>query len=425
MNISILTYGSRGDVQPYLALALGLQKAGHTVKLVAPHRFAALAASCQVPFVPLAGDPEEISKRINDVGENPFRVAQVIRDFVFSITPEVSRASFAAAEGADLLIHSFLFTTGMHSWAREHQLPDVSIQYMPVFAPTRAFPNPAFAQVPPGPFSTLTHWLTEQIMWTGGNCGYKPALAAHPEISYPTKLYWPFRDSPERSRTPLLFAYSPSVLPRPGEWGAEVHVTGYFFLDDEPYQPPEALIRFLEAGPPPICITFGSMINRQAEKIQQAIVAAVTQSRQRAIFLTGWGDWKTQSDSENLLYLQAVPHSWLLPRCKLVIHHGGAGSTAAGLRAGIPNIVVPHTADQPFWGKRVQALGAGPTPIPVKKLTVNRLLTAIAEAENPAVIAAAEAVGRLIRAENGVQAAVSLIEQEQSAFKSGRKHRQP
>jgi sterol 3beta-glucosyltransferase len=237
MNIAILTYGSRGDFEPFLALAVGLQKAGHTVTLAAPHRFDEFAAQRHVPFVPLAGDPEQVSKMINDAGENVFRVVKSIRDYVFSITAEVSRASFSAAEGADLLVHSFLFTTGMHSWAREHHIPDVSVQTFPVFAPTRAFPNPAFAQAPPGPFSYLTHWLTDQITWYGGNSGYQPALRAHPEIPYPRKLYWPFRSSPDRLRTPLLFAYSPSVLPRPAEWGEDVYVTGYFFLADESYQP--------------------------------------------------------------------------------------------------------------------------------------------------------------------------------------------
>jgi sterol 3beta-glucosyltransferase len=416
MKIPIFTYGSRGDFEPFLALAVGLQKAGHTVTLAGPYRFAEFAARYQVSFMPLAGDPEEVSRLINDAGVNPFRQAQIIRDFVFSVTAEVSRASFAAAADADLLIHSFLFTTGMHSWAREHRLPDLSVQIFPVFASTRAFPNPAFAQVPPGPFSYLTHWLTEQIMWYVGNSGYQPALTAHPEISYPTKLYWPFQESPDRLRTPLLFAYSPSVLPRPVEWGTEVHVTGYFFLDDESYQPPAALSRFLEAGPPPVCVTFGSMINRQAEQIHRVVVDALAQSRQRAIFLTGWGNWNAASTAENILYLDAVPHSWLLPRCQLVIHHGGAGTTAAGLRAGIPNIVIPHTADQPFWGQRVQALGAGPAPIPIKKLAVERLLTALAETGNPSVLAAAEAVGRLIRSENGVNAAIRLVEATKARF---------
>lgn len=416
MKISVFSYGSRGDFEPFLALAVGLQKAGHSVTLAAPHRFADFAAQYQVPFAPLAGDPEEVSKRINDAGGNVLMVVKSIRDFVFSVTAEVSRASFAAAEGSDLLVHSFLFTTGMHSWAREHGIPDISIQTFPVFAPTSAFPNVAFAQVPPGPLSYLTHWLTDQIMWFGGNSGYKPALAAHPGISYPARLYWPFRETSERRRTPLLFAYSPTVLPRPAEWGPDVHVTGSFFLENASYQPPDVLTRFLDAGLPPICISFGSMINRDAKKINQVVIESITKSHNRAIFLTGWGGWKTEHIPENILYMESAPHAWLLPRCKAVIHHGGAGTTAAGLRAGIPNLVIPHTADQPFWGARVHALGAGPRPIPVGKLSSFRLLAALAEMENPGMTRAAQAAGELIRAENGVETAIRLIQQEKDRF---------
>ena len=411
MKIAIFTYGSRGDFEPFLALAIGLQKAAHTVILAAPYRFSDFAAQYQVPFVPLAGDPEEVSKMINDAGGNVFGVVKSIRDFVFSVTAEVSRASFAAAEGADLLVHSFLFTIGMHSWAREHDIPDISIQAFPVFAPTRAFPNVAFAQVPPGPLSYLTHWLADQIMWFGGNSGYKPAQDSHPDISYPSRLYWPFSDSRERQRTPLLFAYSPSVLPRPVEWGVDVHVPGYFFLEDDFYQPPEALTRFMEVGSPPICVTFGSMINRDAKKIHKIVTESMTYSHNRAIFLTGWGEWKIEEPRENILYMQSVPFAWLLPRCKAVIHHGGAGTTAAGLRAGIPNIVIPHTADQPFWGGRVHALGAGPVPIPIKKLSNSRLMQVLNEIEKPGLIKAAQSIGQLIRSEQGLETAIRLIEQ--------------
>ena len=416
MNIVIFTYGSRGDFEPFLALAVGLQKAGHTVSLAGPHRFASFAAQYQVPFVPLAGDPEQISRLINDAGANGLRVMQVIKDYIFSISGEVSRAAFTAAEGADLLIHSFLFTAGIHSWAREHRIPDVSVQIFPVFAPTRAFPNPAFAYVPPGLPSYLTHWMADNIMRYGGNSGYKPDRVGHPEVSFPARLYWPFRDTQDRARTPLLFAFSPSVLPRPCEWGGDVHVPGYFFLEDTAYQPPEVLTRFLEAGPAPVCVTFGSMINRQSESIHAAVVAALLKNRQRAIFLAGWGASNAEPDSEYFLHLESVPHTWLFSRCQMIIHHGGAGTTAAGLRAGIPNIVIPHTADQPFWGKRVWALGVGPAPIPVKKLTAANLAYALRQAGNPSVLAAAENMGRIIRTENGVSAAIGVIEETKARF---------
>jgi sterol 3beta-glucosyltransferase len=410
MRITILTYGSRGDVQPFVALALGLQKAGHKVRLAAPHRFTEFAALHGIPFVPLAGDPEEISLHLNDARSNVIRMVRSMKDYVFSIAEPVLRACFDACDDADLIVHSFLFTTGGHSLARKRGIPDVSVQGFPIFAPTSAFPNVALPNTPPGTLSYFTHWLATQIYWYGGNT-YK--LPDDIEL----KLYWPF-DEPRSSQrsaqptTPLLFAYSPVVLPRPADWSASyIHVTGYFFLDSlEVYQPPPDLADFLSAGEAPVCITFGSMVNREAGHIDAIVRQALARTGQRGIILTGWGGNRPAEPIGDLFYLEAAPHDWLFTRCKSVVHHGGAGTTAAGLRAGIPNIVLPHAADQMFWGKRVAVIGAGPEPIALKKLSVEKLVAAFIQADSEALQARARETGRLIRAENGVGEAVRLIE---------------
>jgi sterol 3beta-glucosyltransferase len=411
MKITILTYGSRGDVQPFLALAVGLQKAGHAVTLAAPHRFSALVAQYHIPFAPLAGDPEDLSKGFNDAGTNVFRMVNSMQDYVTSVAPQVVQQVIEASANADLLVHSFLFTTGGHSLARHLGLPDVSIQTFPMFASTGDYPNVAF---PPlgcaGNY--FSHWLATQIFWYGGNCGFRQIQRLLPD-SFPRTLSWPFRGS---NPTPLLFAVSPSIIPPSADWPRPVHVTGYFFLEEEHYQPPETLSNFLTAGTPPVCVSFGSMVHEQAQKTGQILLESFAKSNQRAIVLTGWGGWKSDPAPENILYLEAAPHSWLFPRCKAAIHHGGAGTTAAGLRAGIPNIVIPHAADQPFWGRQVHALSAGPAPIPIKKLTVSRFLTALTEAEKPAVIATAQALGSQIRAEDGIGAAIRLVEAEKARF---------
>ena len=287
------------------------------------------------PFVPLAGDPEEISKRINDAGTNVVRIMSSIWDYIFAIAPQVSRSAFTACEGAELIIHSFLFTVGGHSWAREHGIPDVSVQTFPMFAPTREFPNVAIAQLPPGALSYLSHWLATQAFWYGGNMGYGPARRANPDISYPKKLYWLFDKSrPPHLQTPLLCAYSPSVLPRPGDWGENIHVTGYFFLAEDNYQPPNELRAFLASGEKPICISFSSMVNRDVERVTLEAMNAINKTNNRAIFLTGWNGYKPEHIPDNMLFLDSASHQWLFPRCKMVVHHGGAGTTGAGLRGG-------------------------------------------------------------------------------------------
>ena len=216
-----------------------------------------------------------------------------------------------------------------------------------------------------------------------------------------------------RELSALLLACSPTVIPRPDDWSSQyINIPGYFFLDtSDSYQPPIELGGFLSADEPPVCVTFGSMIHRDANRIYRTVLDVLVQTGNRAIILSGWSDFQNFSLPENVLVVDAVPHDWLLPRCKAVIHHGGAGTTAAGLRSGIPNLVVPFAADQPFWGMRVHAIGAGPRPIPVRKLTTNKLITALAEADGDALRNSAQVAGRKIRAEDGVGYAVKLIEE--------------
>jgi UDP:flavonoid glycosyltransferase YjiC (YdhE family) len=213
--------------------------------------------------------------------------------------------------------------------------------------------------------------------------------------------------------TPLLLACSPTVIPRPGDWSSpHIHIPGYFFLDSSTsYQPPAELEKFLASGEPPICVTFGSMIHRDAEKIYRIVLTALEQTGNRAIVLSGWSAIENFDLPENILVLDAAPHDWLFPRCKAVIHHGGAGTTAAGLRSGIPNLVVPFAADQPFWGVRVHAIDAGPRPIPIKKLTAEKLAAALDDVDGDALRSSAQVVGGKIRMEDGVGQTVMFIDE--------------
>jgi sterol 3beta-glucosyltransferase len=196
-------------------------------------------------------------------------------------------------------------------------------------------------------------------------------------------------------------------------------VTGYLFLDTPvTYSPPVGLADFLAAGEPPVCVSFGSMVNREAARIDGIVRAALERTHRRGVILTGWGGAGPAAPGDALIYLDSAPHDWLFPRCKAVVHHGGAGVTAAGLRAGIPNVVVPHAADQPFWGRRVAAIGAGPAPLDLKHLTAEGLAGALAQADDPVLRARAGAIGNQIRAEDGVGEAVRLIEAHAHTFHS-------
>ena len=280
-----------------------------------------------------------------------------------------------------------------------------------MFMRMREYPMNALPNIPPGALSYFTHWLTTQLFRYVIQMGWGRLRRADPG-AFGLKLGWPF-DASHRVQTPLLFAYSPTVLPKPADWRASiVHITGYFFHQvSDRYQPPHPLLDFLAAGEPPVCVTFGSMISRESERINAVVRSALAQSHKRGVMLTGWGGRTPAEHADSLFYLDAAPHDWLFPRCSAVIHHGGVGTTAASLPAGIPTIVVPHATDQPFWAKRVAAIGAGPTPIDLAHLSVGTLGTAIAQADSLALRARAAEVGCLIEFENGVVEAVRLMEQ--------------
>ena len=414
MKLTILTYGSRGDVQPFLPLSHRLKEHGHSVKLAAPLRFKNLIEENVIDFVPLSGDPEDLSRRLNDAGHNFIRLTQELMNHAVEIGADVWRQTEEACQEADLILHTFTHAVGAHTLARERNIPDIHVQLFPMFTPTKDYPNITVSQWMPAFLNRVTHLSAAKITWWTSRLGFERVRRRAGLTK--KRLYWPFDDDPTRSRTPVLCAWSPSVLPPSNDWPPFVHVTGYYFLPlNNTYQPPLELASFLQEGEPPICITFGSMVNRDKERIDHIVRSSLKQTDNRGIILSGWGGVKERSSNE-LFYLEAMPHDWLLPRCKIAIHHGGAGTTAAGLRAGIPNIVLPFMGDQPFWGERVHTIGAGPKPVLVNSLSVEKLVRAIAEAESGDVRKRAQAIGQQIRSEDGIGEAVKWIEKYSNEF---------
>lgn len=407
MKITILTYGSRGDVQPFLPLSLRLMQEGHSVKLAAPFRFKTFVEEHHIDFVPLAGDPEDLSRRLNMAGHNFVKLLQELMNHAIEIGADVWHQTEQACKDADLILHTFTHVVGAHTLAREQGIPDIHIQTFPMFTTTGDYPNITMPPGMPRSWNRLTHKFSAKIAWWTSRLGFERVRrrAGLPK----RKLYWPFDNDPLRPRTPILCAWSPSVLPGSDDWPPRVHITGYYFFQpNNSYQPPADLLSFLREGERPICVTFGSMVNRDKERTDRIVRESLKQTGNQGIILSGWSGVK-ESSSNDLLYLEAIPHDWLLPRCKMVIHHGGAGTTAAGLRAGIPNIIVPFLGDQSFWGERVHAIGAAPKPILVQSLSVEKLTRAIAEVENETIRKRAQAIGQEISNEDGTGEAVKWI----------------
>jgi len=388
---------------------------GHSVRLAAPSRFKELVEGYGITFHPLPGEPEDLSRRLNDAGYNFIKMVREMMDHAVEIGVEMLRQTEDACSDADLIIHTFAHAVGAHTLAREKNIPDIHVQTFPMFTPTGDYPNVTMPDLKLRSLNRFTHLLSQKITWWTSRFGYEQVRrrAGLPK----RKLYFPFDNDPLRPPTPILCAWSPGILPASSDWESNVHVTGYYFFDiDDSYKPPTELKNFLDAGEPPVCISFGSMVNRDANRINNIVREALMKTNNRGIILSGWSEVNDGSNND-ILYLNAVPHDWLLPRCKMIVHHGGAGTTSAGLRAGIPNVVVPFTADQPFWGRRVQKIGAGPKPVNVNKLSVESLTQAFVKADDEVVRKRAQAVGQRIRSEDGVKYAAELIESD--LFNSG------
>jgi UDP:flavonoid glycosyltransferase YjiC (YdhE family) len=429
MHITIPTTGSRGDVQPYVALGAGLRAAGHRVCVATHANFEAFVRGHGLDFFALEADGQSLQgsdtgDRMLKSGSNPFtfltEFARLRRPLVASMTRDCLRA----CEGSDLiLLTNTEFLIG-HAVAEKLRLPTVWSALQPV-APTRHLVNSLFPAVPRwlpggGLYNLATHLITGEMLWQLTRkainearrevLGLKPIWFLGPMLTY----FFP----------PLcLDGYSSHVVPRPRDWGSHRHVTGYWFLGaHKNWQPPARLRDFLDAGPPPVYVGFGSMHNRDAERVTELVVEALRLAGQRGILYTGWNGMNAVAGHDNLFALETeTPHDWLFPRTAAVVHHGGAGTTAAALRAGVPAVVVPFMSDQPFWARRVHELGAGPRPVPRQQLSAARLADAIRRAAtDPGHRERAAQVGRALRAEDGVGRAVRLFDEHVGTLRTRR-----
>ncbi|MCJ7549053.1 MAG: glycosyltransferase, partial [Anaerolineae bacterium] len=329
----------------------------------------------------------------------------------------MARAGLDACRDVDLLLAGIggLFTA--LAVAEKLSLPLIQAHYIP-FTPTRAYPSFLVPKLPPavkgalgGAYNRISYGLARQMIWQGFRSADRMARSDVLHLP-PAPLLGPF-DAAATRDSPVLYGYSPCVIPRAPDWDSSIHVTGYWFLDsDTGWTPPDDLAAFLEAGPPPVFVGFGSMSSRKPEEAAALIVSALAHAERRAVLLSGWGGLRAAELPDTIMMVESVPYDWLFPRVAAVVHHGGAGTTSAGLRAGVPSIVVPFFGDQPFWGQRIADLGVGPAPIPRRKLTADRLARAIRQAvTDDDMKQAAADLGRRIRAEDGVAHAVGVIGQ--------------
>jgi sterol 3beta-glucosyltransferase len=408
VKILILTVGSRGDVQPYVALGAGLEDAGHAVKLATLEAFAPLATEHGLDFHPLRGEFLELLQTAEGKAAiagkgNPLALLR-------QVTPMLRRMlddAVAASDGADLVIYHPK-ALGGYSIAEKRGIPGILALPLPLYSPTRAFPSPIIPVTNLGPvLNRLSHRAVVQLTSASVrgvvNRWRKEALEL-PSV----------RDELHLQGRPILrlYSYSPAVLPTPDDWDSSSVATGYWFLDrPQGWEPPASLQAFLSAGPRPVYVGFGSMPTQDAARTTSTVLEALERAGQRGVLATGWGGLSASDLPSNVYLLDQAPHDWLFPQMAAVVHHGGAGTTAAGLRAGVPTVIAPFFGDQPFWGRRVAMLGVGPQPIPQRRLTVPRLAAAISMAvQNSTMRQRAVELGAQLQMEDGVANAIGLIE---------------
>lgn len=414
MRVLMVAAGSRGDVQPFVALGVGLQRAGHEVTVCATKDFESLVVEHGLAFVGLSVSAAEAMDSalgrdwLGHSSHNPIVELRRFRAFAGTWGVRMAAETAALAGTFDLVISGVLTAYGANALAEASGARHVLALLAPS-EPTRAGWAGLQAPVPErwsrrNRFAgTVGAWLLADVIWAPGE-----------RIRELVGLPRGRRRGVRRvfRETPALLGFSAAVVPPPADWPAGHVVTGYWFLDEGAPPEPERrrIDEFVAAGEPPLYLGFGSMSTHAAAATMEAIVEALVRTGRRGIISSGGAGLKTtNAESDQLMVIGPVPHGWLFPQCAGAIHHGGAGTTAAALAAGIPQGVVAHIGDQPYWGRRVHELGVGAAPIRRHELSADSLTAMIGAVIDPVRALRAAALGDQIRAEDGVARAVAQL----------------
>ncbi|WAO88920.1 Hypothetical protein NCS54_00628800 [Fusarium falciforme] len=438
LNIAIHVVGSRGDVQPFLPIAHLLSRPpfNHRVRICTHPIFKDFVEGQGVEFFSIGGDPEALmAYMVKNPGLLPSRKSVKDGDVgkrrneMWEIMHGAWRSCIEAGDGMraepiraanvqtpkDLFIADAIIANPP-SMAHIHCAEKLGVPLHMVFtmpwSPTEVFSHPlaamSYGNADAAVANYLSFMMLELLTWQGlGDLINK--LRTQILRLDPISPMWGYQLLP-RLRVPYSYLWSQSLIPKPSDWASHINITGFSFLPlASSYTPPTDLTAFLERGSRPIYIGFGSIIVENPQELTQLIVNAVKIANVRAIVSQGWGTIGGEDDDapEDIYLIGNCPHDWLFQRVSAVVHHGGAGTTAAGIAAGRPTVVVPFFGDQPFWGQMIARAGAGPTPIPFKEMTAETLAASILVALKPAVGKAAQRMAHTITQENGASNAAT------------------
>ena len=411
--IVIFTIGTQGDVRPCVALGQGLQRAGYPVRVATSGNFAGLVRGAGLAYRPLTADFQamlESDRKIADHAMNLRQIARIFRERYTNWAANWVQEGLEAAAGAGLLIgvsNSILLAKAL---SEALSIPFAIARLQPMTR-SRILPPVMFSSSrrnTPGLLSLAEYYLIFKMLWGV----MRPAIndIVRPQLGLPEYPWWgPYFQDLHAAK--VINGFSEHVLPRPADWPDTCQVTGYWFFDQPHWTPPDSLRRFLAAGPKPVYIGFGSMVSSNATAFTQTVLDGVRKSGLRAVLATGWGalDGEEGQQDEQIFFLRHAPHDGLFPLMSAAVHHGGAGTTAAAVRAGVPSVIVPFFGDQPFWAYRLHCKGVAPPALDRASMTADALASALAATQQPAMIEAAAALGRAVRAEDGIGEAVRRL----------------
>ena len=417
MRITMISLGSTGDVRPYVMLGRELKQRGHEVTIAAFSTFENMVKEMGLRFFPIAGDVENLMSNIMKPGVVGGKFLMEFEKSIRNIAPVLLNDLLRACENAEALVCNF-FGSMYYSVAEKYGIPCIQTQFFPM-DPNHDVPISSAPGLKWGKAWNSTSYRIGYLLmsllekryltdWRKENGMTVYGLRTHPDYVL------------NGHTIPVLYAMSPQVLHRPKEWGENIHMTG-FWWNETPctWQPPEDLQRFMESGPTPIYIGFGSMNSGDISHTYAMVIRAIRAAKVRAVINLGWNSEKLHFKSNSRIYFgDYIPHDWLFSRVSAVVHHGGAGTMAAGLRNGKPTLIVPFGGDQPFWGLQVHAMGCGPKPVKRDSMTVGKLTRALIDlTTNDNYRIKAEEVGARMRQEHGVEEAANLIEQSIAAWR--------
>jgi sterol 3beta-glucosyltransferase len=408
LHISIVAFGTWGDVRPSIALGLALKEAGYGVRLIVTEDFAEWVSDIGLDIHLLPVNEFEVMKRVSSE-TNPLRVMLAVRREIGPALLQAGRDLLTIAEDTDgFLVNEWLLGI-VSSIAQVHQLKLVHLANQPQIR-TCAVPISTMPALPGwtpfrGTYNLLSYDLAHYLRWFSYLRKVNSLRVTYLDLApLSPRAYLDLLD-----RIPSITLISQHVLARPPDWQIHHQFTGFLFYDDG-WRPPAELEEFIQAGDAPVYVGFGSIHDRHPDETTRLILDALEQAHHRAVLYKGWAGLGGVDLPDTVYRLDYAPHSWLFPRMAAVVHHAGAGTSAAALRAGVPSVTIPHSGDQPFWARKLYQIGAATKPLPRNRLNTVDLAERIASAvEDARLRSRAAALSAGICGEDGAGKTVSAI----------------